>query len=35
MDTCKWTITITGAGNDNEARQLDERNEGVSMNNYE
>ena len=30
----KWTITITGAGDNAAARQLDERNKGVIFKNY-
>ena len=30
----KWTITITGAGDNAAARQWDERNKGVIFKNY-
>ena len=33
IHTCKGTITITGSGNDDAAKRLDERNKGVVFKN--
>ena len=33
IHTCKGTITITGSGNDDAAKRLDERNKGVIFKN--